>query len=85
MLGRVAPGVAPLRVRPSWPEGAGGGAESRKSPIPAWKGDLGCRCCCASLGDKVVTSLPCFLVGIEREAREGGGKGAWTEIGEIAS
>lgn len=48
--------------RPSWPEGAGGSAESQKSPIPAWKGGLGCR---ASLGDKVVTSLPCFLDGYQ--------------------
>lgn len=70
MLERVAPGVAALRVRPSWPEGAGGGGESRKSPIPAWKGDLGCG---ASLGDKMVTSLPCFLGGYQVEAREGKG------------
>lgn len=62
-----------LRVRPSWSEGAGGGAESRKSPIPAWKGGLGCR---ASLGEKrlVVTRLPDFLVVIQMEAREGTGK-----------
>lgn len=79
--------MAPLRVRPSWPEGAGGGAESRKSPIPAWKGGLGRRCCCASVGDKVVTSLPCFLGGYHegRKLGKGEGKGAWAEIGEIAS
>lgn len=83
----MAPGVAALRVRPSWPEGAGGGAESRKSPIPAWKGGLDC---CASLyRAKVVTGLLCFFFFFWWVSRwklgKGEGEGAWAEIGDVAS
>lgn len=86
MLGRVALGVAALRVRPSWPEGAGGVAGKVSHTCLEGRPGLLCFTGGRLLGGKVVTIPSLFSWWVSRwKLGKREGEGAWAGIGEVAN